>query len=198
MLDDRGSARYPHPAITPAEFEQFVAGELLGAAGSEVADLVVTPHEKITGVDGAYDFDTTVRYRFAGMAFLVIVEAKLHRNPIKREQVQVLQQKIHSVGAHKSGDLGFGQEEAQRGGVMRPGRGTTGGRRLGDTWAAGHSQGEGAAPTGEQHGVGCQLRAGGEDSVGIPKGLVGASEEGGERRAHRPQHVLGGLVGQLP
>lgn len=99
--DDFGIVRYPHPAITPGEFEEFVAGELLGAAGSEVDDLVVTVHEKIVGADGAYDFDATVRYRFAGMAFLVVVEAKLHRNPIKRELVQVLHQKIHSVGAHK-------------------------------------------------------------------------------------------------
>jgi len=99
--DDCGIARNPHPVITPAEFEEFVAGELLGSAGSEVDDLAVTLHEKITGADGVYDFDATVRYRFAGMAFLVVVEAKLHRNPIKRELVQVLHQKIHSVGAHK-------------------------------------------------------------------------------------------------
>jgi Restriction endonuclease len=99
--DDCRIVRYPHPAITPGEFEEFVAGELLGAAGSEVDDLAVTVHEKIIGTDGAYDFDATVRYRFAGMAFLVVVEAKLHRNPIKRELVQILHQKIHSVGAHK-------------------------------------------------------------------------------------------------
>jgi restriction endonuclease len=99
--DDRSIVRYPPPAITPAEFEEFVARELLGAAGSAVDDLVVTVHEKIIGTDGAYDFDATVRYRFAGMAFLVVVEAKLHRNPVKRELVQVLHQKIHSVGAHK-------------------------------------------------------------------------------------------------
>jgi hypothetical protein len=83
------------------KFEEVVAGELLGAAGSEVDDLTVTVHEKIIGADGAYDFDVTVRYRFAGMAFLVVVEAKMHRNPIKRELVQVLHQKIRSVGAHK-------------------------------------------------------------------------------------------------
>jgi hypothetical protein len=101
VFEDGGVVRFPHPAITPGEFEKFVAVELLGAAGSEVDDLVVTLHEKIIGTDGAYEFDVTVRYRFAGMAFLVLVEAKLHRNPIKRELVQVLHQKIHSVGAHK-------------------------------------------------------------------------------------------------
>ena len=87
--------------MSPAQFEEFVAGQLLGAAASEVEDLEVTLHEKIVGVDGAYDFDATVRYRFAGMDFLVVVEAKLHRNRIKRELVQVLHQKVLSVGAHK-------------------------------------------------------------------------------------------------
>jgi 6,7-dimethyl-8-ribityllumazine synthase len=101
FADDHATVRFPHPAITPGEFERFVAEQLLGAAGTEVDDLAVTVHEKVVGVDGAYDFDATVRYRFAGMAFLVIVEAKLHRNPIKRELVQVLRQKVQSVGAHK-------------------------------------------------------------------------------------------------
>lgn len=50
---------------------------------------------------GTFDFDATARYQFAGMSFLVLVEAKLHKNPIKRELVLVLYQKILSVGAHK-------------------------------------------------------------------------------------------------
>jgi len=58
--DDRSVVHYPHPAIIPGEFEEFVAGELLGAAGSKVDGLAVTLHEKITGADGAYDFDATV------------------------------------------------------------------------------------------------------------------------------------------
>lgn len=97
----RSTALYPQPEITPSEFEKFVAQQLLGSADSKVNDLVVTLHEKIMGTDGAYDFDATVRYRFAGMSFLVLVEAKLHKNPIKRELIQVLHQKIQSVGAHK-------------------------------------------------------------------------------------------------
>ncbi|MFY1598511.1 restriction endonuclease [Micromonospora sp. WMMD737] len=99
--DDHAVVRFPPAEITPARFEAFVADELLRSAGPEVDDLVVTLHDKLTGLDGGYDLDATVRYRFAGLAFLVIVEAKLHRNPIKRELVQVLYQKVQSVGAHK-------------------------------------------------------------------------------------------------
>jgi Restriction endonuclease len=99
--DDHVVVRFPPAEITPARFEAFVADELLRSAAPEVDDLVVTLHDKVTGLDGGYDLDATVRYRFAGLAFLVVVEAKLHRNPIKRQLVQVLYQKVQSVGAHK-------------------------------------------------------------------------------------------------
>jgi hypothetical protein len=42
-----------------------------------------------------------VRFQFAGMSFLVSAEAKLHKNPIKRELVQVLHQKMQSTGVQK-------------------------------------------------------------------------------------------------
>jgi len=95
------TAARPRPDITPAEFEEFVADRLLGPAAPHVSGLTVTLHEKVAGSDGTYDLDATVRYRFAGMDFLVVVEAKHHRNPIKRELVQVLHQKVQSIGAHK-------------------------------------------------------------------------------------------------
>ena len=96
----RATAHYPPAEITPGEFEEFVA-QLLGSAKPVVDHLAVTLHDKIEGPDGAYDFDATVRYQLAGMSFLVLVEAKRHKNPIKRELVQVLHQKVQSVGGHK-------------------------------------------------------------------------------------------------
>ncbi len=87
--------------MSPYEFEGFVAG-LLGCLATEVEALRVTAHETIQGVDGSYDFDATVRYRLGGMDFLVVVEAKHHGNPIKRELVQVLHSKALSVGAQKA------------------------------------------------------------------------------------------------
>ena len=86
--------------ISPTEFEQFVV-ELLGTATDKVEGLAVTLHDRVTGVDGTYDFDATVRFQLVGMAFLVVVEAKRLTHPIKRELVQVLHQKVQSVGAHK-------------------------------------------------------------------------------------------------
>ncbi|MEV4055176.1 restriction endonuclease [Amycolatopsis sp. NPDC049688] len=97
---DRVTAHYPPADITPDEFEGFVVG-LLRSAEAEVDNLIVTSHEKIEVADGVYDFDATVRYEFAGMEFLILVEAKRHKNPVKRELVAVLYQKVVSVGAHK-------------------------------------------------------------------------------------------------
>lgn len=99
----RPTAQYPPADLTPAEFEEFVTSlfdslELSGA----IANLRVETHEVIRGTDGTYDFDGTVRYELGGMDFLIVVEAKRHKNPIKRETVQVLHQKLQSVGAHKA------------------------------------------------------------------------------------------------
>jgi len=78
----------------------FVA-ELLQSIGPAVQGFEVTLHDKIAGADGTYDFDATVRFDLAGMQFLVLVEAKRHSNPVKRELVQVLHTKVQGVGAQK-------------------------------------------------------------------------------------------------
>lgn len=96
----REMVQYPPADITSDEFEAFVT-ELFQATADQLEELTVTPHEKIVASDGTYDFDATVRFDWAGLSFLVLVEAKRHKDPIKRELVAVLHQKIHSVGANK-------------------------------------------------------------------------------------------------
>jgi hypothetical protein len=98
---DRWVARYPPAEISPDEFERFVA-DVLRTGEPGLQDFKLQSHEIIEGVDGSFDFDSTVRYRFLGLDFLVVVEAKCHSNPIKREIVQVLHSKAQSVGAHKA------------------------------------------------------------------------------------------------
>lgn len=95
------TAHYPTADITPGEFEQFVV-ELLESVRPLVEALEVTLHDKLQGADGLYDFDATVRFGLGGMRFLVLIEAKRHNNPIKRELVQVLHDKLRSVGAQKA------------------------------------------------------------------------------------------------
>lgn len=97
---DDFAQRYPPADMTAADFERFVV-DLFGSASQHVDNLRVALHETVEGVDGKYDFDATVRFELGGMSFLVIVEAKHHAHPIKRELVQVLHSKSTSVGAHK-------------------------------------------------------------------------------------------------
>lgn len=98
--DDVVRGHYPPADATPAEFEQFVV-EVFRATGPEVDKLEVQLHERVGGVDGEYDMDGTVRFRWGGVDFLVLVEAKMHKDPIKRDVVQVLNQKVQSTGAQK-------------------------------------------------------------------------------------------------
>ncbi len=101
VIPERLLAHYPPAQITPAEFEKF-AVELISAGNPGLNDFRMQTHEAIEGVDGTYDFDATVRFRTLGMDFLIVVEAKQHANPIKRELVQVLHSKAVSVGAQKA------------------------------------------------------------------------------------------------
>jgi len=98
--DAFGSSHYPAAEATPAEFEQFVV-DVFRAAEPNVGRVDVQLHEKVEGVDGSYDIDGTVRFQLGGMDFVVLVEAKMHKHPIKRELVQVLNQKVQSTGSHK-------------------------------------------------------------------------------------------------
>ena len=91
--DDDVLMWYPPADITPSEFEEWAAG-VFESARTSLDDITVTIHDRITGTDGAFDFDATVRYRWAGIDFIVIVEAKRHKNPIERELVQVLHSKL--------------------------------------------------------------------------------------------------------
>jgi hypothetical protein len=92
--------QYADPNMTAADFEGFVR-DLFAQTAPLVDELRVTLHDRVTGSDGVYDFDAAVRYEWGGLAFLVVVEAKHHTNPIKREVVQVLHAKMQSVGAQK-------------------------------------------------------------------------------------------------
>lgn len=95
------TARYPPADITPTEFEHFVV-QTLESTDSLIENLVVTLHDKLMGAGGEYDFDGTVTFSWGGMEFLVLVEAKHHKNPVKRELVQVLHAKLHDVRAQKA------------------------------------------------------------------------------------------------
>ncbi|MBJ2120855.1 restriction endonuclease [Arthrobacter sp. MSA 4-2] len=92
--------RYPAADITAAEFEEYVV-ETLRSVHKELDNVEVTLHDVLQGVDGSYDMDGTMTFESGGMKFRVLVEAKRHSHPIKRDIVQILHQKILSTGSHK-------------------------------------------------------------------------------------------------
>ena len=90
----------PAIKLTPTEFEQFVRATL-DAMGHEMLDYRSEHQELLQGVDGEYEIDVTARFSAFGMNFLMLVECKHYKNPIKRETLQILHDRVRSTGAHK-------------------------------------------------------------------------------------------------
>ncbi len=113
---DPWQSRLPPGDVSPDELEQWVVDALSEVGSSEGIDaLDVRLQDKIEAGDGTYAIDATVRFRSLGFDFLVLVEVKRHRNPIKRELVQVLHSKVTSIGAHKG--VMFSTAHFQRGAI---------------------------------------------------------------------------------
>ncbi len=86
--------------MTPEQFEVFVE-ETLRALGAPLSEFEVDRREHLSGSDGSYEIDVTARFQALDADFLVLVECKHHRHPIKRETVQVLRDRVVSTRAHK-------------------------------------------------------------------------------------------------
>lgn len=88
--------------ITPKEFEISVQ-RFLDEQGKVLKDFETDHLEMISGSDGDYEFDVTARFEALGADFLVLIECKRYASdPIERAEVQILNQKRISVGAHKA------------------------------------------------------------------------------------------------
>ena len=51
--------------------------------------------------DGTYEIDIKATFGALGTEIVVLVECKRHKSSIKRDVVQVIHDKIYSLGAHK-------------------------------------------------------------------------------------------------
>ena len=89
-----------HEDLSAAEFEDLAA-ELLKRAGLHLSEPRVETRTRLTGLDGTYEVDVTARFQALGVEFLVLIECKHHRSPIKRDVVQVLHDRIRALGAQK-------------------------------------------------------------------------------------------------
>ncbi len=92
--------RFGPLSLTPVEFERLVAS-VLQKQGVGLNDLDVRHLDPIQGDDGEYKIDVTARFEAFGANFLVLIECKHQSRPIERDVVQVLADKVRSVGAQK-------------------------------------------------------------------------------------------------
>jgi restriction system protein len=92
----------PVSELTPERFEHQVKAWLESVA--KPLEAFSAQHaDSLTGADGEYAIDVTARFNaLGGASFLLVVECKKHKNPIKREVVQVLHAKQQSLGAQKA------------------------------------------------------------------------------------------------
>ncbi|MND34970.1 Restriction endonuclease [compost metagenome] len=91
----------PKLEITATEFERLVRDWLL-KQGGELASLNVSHDVKVEAYDSTYQIDVLAKFQaFGGAEFTVLIECKKYRGAIERELVQVLHDKVRSVGAHK-------------------------------------------------------------------------------------------------
>ncbi|OMD39329.1 hypothetical protein BSK52_16395 [Paenibacillus odorifer] len=88
---------YPNAELSPEEYELFV----LNYFRKTYPFAEIAHREDIVGFDGVYNIDLTIRFEELGVQFLVLVECKHHKSPVKRDYVQVLKDRIRSSGAHK-------------------------------------------------------------------------------------------------
>lgn len=87
--------------MTPDEYEKRALSEIQKAAPA-FSDIKIVHQERIIAHDGTYKLDGTVSFKmFFGIDIKIVVECKQHSNPVERADVQVLHDKISSLGAHK-------------------------------------------------------------------------------------------------
>lgn len=86
--------------ITPEEFEQYVK-DWFDSEGIDLKSYKSAINNKAAADDGVYEIDIDITYDALGVEFRVLVECKRHSDNIKREVLQVLHQKLQSIGAHK-------------------------------------------------------------------------------------------------
>jgi len=96
----RHPSNYPPPTLTPTEFERTVRS-MLDARQGKLRDYKSNHLETISGADGEYTFDVTVRFTAFGVSYLTLIECKHKKTRAKRDDVIILLSKVHSVGAHK-------------------------------------------------------------------------------------------------
>jgi len=89
-----------HVEISAEEFERLVYS-FLKEVGSELDAFDIQHDVKEVVDDGTYQIDIRATFKALGSVIKVLIECKHHKSPIKRETVQILRDRLQSLGAHK-------------------------------------------------------------------------------------------------
>jgi hypothetical protein len=90
----------PIKDLTPKNFELLIEAHLRTHEPS-MKSMTITHREQHKRPDGSYEIDLTVRFEVLGVEFVVLVECKRYKNPVKRDVPALLYEKVRSIGAHK-------------------------------------------------------------------------------------------------
>ena len=101
--------------MTPEKFEKYVRG-VVKREKLILKNFEVTHLELVKGMDGEYKMDVVATFTaFGNGLFTVLIECKRYSNPIEREIVMILEQKLQSTGSQKG--MIFSTSTFQRGAV---------------------------------------------------------------------------------
>lgn len=87
--------------LTPTQFELHVKEFITEKGGKEIQSFVANHNVVLKGDDGKYQIDVLAEFEVVGGRFTVLIECKYQTSPVKRDVVQVLDSRLHSLGAHK-------------------------------------------------------------------------------------------------
>ena len=86
--------------ISSVEFELLVHS-YLKEIGSELDNFEIEHDARETSADGTYQIDIKATFEALGVRIKVLIECKHHKSPIKRETIQILKDRVQSIGAQK-------------------------------------------------------------------------------------------------
>ncbi|WP_312444561.1 restriction endonuclease [Lacrimispora sp.] len=86
--------------MSPEEFEKYTL-QLLKESIKGLEKVHFEHNIFVNTFDGTYQIDGIIRYNLFGCNYITLVECKKYNGPIKREALQVLHDKVRSIGAHK-------------------------------------------------------------------------------------------------
>lgn len=86
--------------MKPEEFEIYCL-QLLENIKNELIDCKIQHNQIYITDDGEYQLDGVIEYELFGVRYKTIVECKRYKSKIKRSQIQILNDTIRSIGAHK-------------------------------------------------------------------------------------------------